>query len=138
MVIESTSSASISGPKLGDLLSVSGIPSTTNCVWYSEPRGCSTALPSYNQPGCVFTRSCTDRPGSDVTLSSICFVPTCITDDGLYGSISVVSSASTLTCVTTPATASSTFSSAGNADLTTTTLTAGANPARVTFTWYTP
>ena len=41
-----TSSASISGPKPGERLSVSGIPSTTNWVWYSDPRGCRTALPS--------------------------------------------------------------------------------------------
>ena len=45
-LIDSTLSASISGPEPGERLSVSGIPLITNCVWYSEPRGCSTALPS--------------------------------------------------------------------------------------------
>src|SRR5262249_14115143 len=37
--------------------SVRGIPSTTNCVWYSEPRERSTALPSSSHPGCELTRS---------------------------------------------------------------------------------
>jgi len=41
-----------------------GIPSITNCVWYSEPRGCSTALPHRASPVGV-TRSCRSRPGTE-------------------------------------------------------------------------
>jgi hypothetical protein len=39
MVIACTSSASSSGAKAGERLSVIGKPSMTYCTWYSEPRG---------------------------------------------------------------------------------------------------
>src|SRR5579885_3558473 len=87
--MELTSSASISGPSPGERLSVNGIPSTTNCVWYSDPRGCSTAFPSYNHPGCELTKSCTDRPGNDVIRCPIVPDPNWFSDPAWWGSIKV-------------------------------------------------
>src|SRR5271169_2920227 len=98
MLKDCTSSASISFPKLGERLSWSGTPSTTNCVWYSEPRGCSTALPSYNHPGCEFTRSCNDRPGNELSRCSIVSEPIWLTAPGWSGSINVSAALTVTDC----------------------------------------
>src|ERR1017187_9396175 len=59
--MDSTSPVSRSGAKPGERFSSMGTPSTTNSVWFSEPRGCNTALASKIQPGCMFTRSIKPR-----------------------------------------------------------------------------
>src|SRR5579883_2305090 len=90
MLIDCTSLAPGSMPKLGEILSVNGMPSKTNCVWYSAPRGCNTALPSYSHPGCELTRSCSERPGKEVARCSTVPQPIWFTSPAWYGLISVL------------------------------------------------
>jgi hypothetical protein len=124
-------SASISGAKDGDRLSVSGTPSITYCVWYSEPRGCRTPLDSITQPGWESTRSITERPGITVLRCSIISDPIRLAVPVRCGSIKVLESV-TSTLVSEVATANMTRSTTAIAERTSKVLEWVANPWRVT------
>src|ERR1039458_8864966 len=113
--MDSTSPVSRSGAKPGERFSSMGTPSTTNSVWFSEPRGCNTALASKIQPGCMFTRSIKPRPGIADCCSWICCAPTAEAMPVLCGSIKVAASV-TSTSVAAASTFNSKRISRGTAD----------------------
>src|SRR6185437_8297405 len=137
MLIEETSAASSSGPKLGERLPWMGTPSMTNWVWYSEPRGCSTALPSYSQPGWELMSACSERPGSALSRLWSVIEPMRATAPACSGLINVLG-AVTVTACDESASLSCTATWVGVEVRMSTACTHGANPAWVMVTAYTP
>src|ERR1035437_8766737 len=90
--MDSTSSDSKFGAKAGDRFSFRGTPSTTNWTSYSDPRGCSTPLASYNHPGWALIRSSKPRPGWEPRCSEMDWRPAEFTVEVRLGSTNVAES----------------------------------------------